>query len=135
MLPMANVLLYHHAQGLTSGVRDFAETLRADGHTVYAPDLYDGNVFDTLDAGIGYAKEVGFGTILERGRGAAEGLPSEMVYAGFSLGGSFGRSVYRNFTAGNNGGVPTFVNTVVFDGYAWAVAGLTELFTPGSRSA
>ena len=83
---MANVLLYHHAQGLTSGVRDFAETLRADGHTVHVPDLYDGNVFDTLDAGMGYAKEVGFGTILERGRTAAEGLPEDLVYAGFSLG-------------------------------------------------
>jgi dienelactone hydrolase len=83
---MATVLLYHHAQGLTSGVRDFAETLRADGHTVHVPDLYDGNVFDTLDAGIGYAKEVGFGTILERGRAAAEGLPEDLVYAGFSLG-------------------------------------------------
>jgi dienelactone hydrolase len=83
---MATVLLYHHAQGLTPGVRDFAETLRADGHTVHVPDLYDGNVFDTLDAGMGYAKEVGFGTILERGRAAAEGLPEDLVYAGFSLG-------------------------------------------------
>jgi dienelactone hydrolase len=83
---MADVLLYHHAQGLTTGVRDFAETLRADGHTVHIPDLYDGNVFDSLDAGIGYAREVGFGALLERGRAAAEGLPEDLVYAGFSLG-------------------------------------------------
>lgn len=83
---MAEVLLFHHAQGLTSGVRDFAETLMAAGHTVHVPDLYDGNVFESLDAGIGYAREVGFGTILERGRSAASGLADELVYAGFSLG-------------------------------------------------
>ena len=83
---MAEVLLFHHAQGLTSGVRDFAETLMAAGHTVHVPDLYDGNVFESLDAGIGYAREVGFGTILERGRSAASGLADEPVYAGFSLG-------------------------------------------------
>ena len=83
---MAEVLLIHHAQGLTSGVRDFAEALRRDGHTVHVPDLYDGNVFESLDAGIGYAKEVGFGAIMERGRAAADGLPNELVYAGFSLG-------------------------------------------------
>jgi len=83
---MAEVLLFHHAQGLTSGVRDFAQTLTAAGHSVHVPDLYDGNVFESLDAGIGYAREVGFGTILERGRSAADGLADELVYAGFSLG-------------------------------------------------
>ncbi len=83
---MAEVLIYHHAQGLTTGVRDFAEMLRAEGHTAHVPDLYDGNVFDSLDAGIGYAKEAGFGAILERGRAAADGLPHGIVYAGFSLG-------------------------------------------------
>ena len=83
---MAEVLLFHHVQGLTSGLRDFAERLRQAGHTVHVPDLYDGRTFDTLDAGIGYAQQVGFGTILERGTAAADGLPSAMVYAGFSLG-------------------------------------------------
>ena len=56
------------------------------GHTVHTPDLYDGKTFDEIDAGVGYAKEVGFGTILERGKAAAEGLPNELVYAGISLG-------------------------------------------------
>ena len=69
---MAEVLLIHHIQGLTDGVLAFADDLRAGGHTVHVPDLYDGNVFDSLDAGIGYAKEVGFGTILERGKAAAD---------------------------------------------------------------
>jgi dienelactone hydrolase len=83
---MAEVLLFHNAHGLTSGVRDFAETLRKAGHTVHVPDLYEGKFFENLDDGVAHAQEVGFGTILERGRRAAEGLPNELVYAGFSLG-------------------------------------------------
>ena len=61
---MAEVLLFHHAQGLTPGVQEFAERLRAAGHTVHVPDLYDGHVFDDLEAGLGYASEVGFGTVI-----------------------------------------------------------------------
>jgi len=83
---VAEVLLFHHAQGLTPGVLAFADELRAAGHEVHAPDLYDGKTFADLTEGVGYAKEVGFGTIAERGRLAAEGLPNEIVYAGFSLG-------------------------------------------------
>src|SRR5438094_655679 len=83
---MAEVLLFHHAQGQTAGFLAFADELRADGHTVHTPDLYDGNTFAALDDGVGYAKQVGFDTILERGRLAGEGLPSELVYGGFSLG-------------------------------------------------
>jgi dienelactone hydrolase len=83
---VAEVLLFHHAQGLTAGCLSFADDLRAAGHVVYAPDLYDGKTFADLDDGVGYAKEVGFDTIAERGRLAAEGLANEIVYAGFSLG-------------------------------------------------
>lgn len=83
---MADVLLFHHAHGLTSGVREFAEALRAAGHTVHVPDLYEGRVFDTLEDGVGYAQQVGFDTITARGRAAAAELPAALVYAGFSLG-------------------------------------------------
>lgn len=83
---MAEVLLFHHAQGRTPGVVAFADELRRAGHTVHVPDLYDGRTFDDLEAGVGYAREVGFGTILERGADVAEGLPAGLVYAGFSLG-------------------------------------------------
>ena len=65
---MAEILLFHHAQGQTPGFLAFAEDLRAAGHVVHAPDLYDGNTFDDLDEGVGYAKQVGFGEIIERGR-------------------------------------------------------------------
>lgn len=83
---MSDVLLFHHALGLTSGVHDFADQLRSAGHTVHVPDLYEGRVFDDLDAGIRHAQEVGFATIAERGRAVADTLPPTLVYAGFSLG-------------------------------------------------
>lgn len=84
---MAEVLLFHHALGLTSGCLRFADGLTAAGHVVHAPDLYDGRTFSELRAGIAYAqKELGFDTVLERARAAAAGLPNEIVYAGLSLG-------------------------------------------------
>jgi dienelactone hydrolase len=83
---MAEVLLFHHAQGQTPGFLTFADELRGSGHTVHTPDLYDGRTFEELDEGVGYAQEIGFDTVVERGRVAAESLPSELVYAGFSLG-------------------------------------------------
>jgi dienelactone hydrolase len=83
---MAEILLLHHAQGLTPGCLAFADELRAAGHVVHAPDLYDGKTFAELDDGIGYAREVGFDTMQERGVRAADGLPDEIVYAGMSLG-------------------------------------------------
>ncbi|MFD5552527.1 dienelactone hydrolase family protein [Streptomyces sp. NPDC127068] len=83
---MAEVLVFHHGHGLTVGVRGFAERLRRAGHTVHTPDLYEGRVFDSLGEGVGYAEAVGFDTITARGTAAAEGLPAELVYLGFSLG-------------------------------------------------
>ena len=83
---MAEIVLFHHAQGQTTGFLAFADELRAAGHTVHTPDLYDGKTFAALDEGVGYAQQVGFDTILERGRLAAASLPNELVYGGFSLG-------------------------------------------------
>jgi dienelactone hydrolase len=83
---MAELLLLHHAQGLTPGCLALAGELRAAGHVVHVPDLYDGNTFPTLAEGIGYAEQIGFDAIIERGRLAADGLPEGIVYAGLSLG-------------------------------------------------
>ena len=83
---MAEVLLFHHAQGQTAGFHAFADELRRAGHTVHTPDLFEGRTFGTIDEGVAHAEEVGFGEIIERGVRAAEKLPSELVYAGFSLG-------------------------------------------------
>jgi len=83
---MTEVLLFHHAQGLTDGVRSFAGTLARAGHTVHTPDLYDGATFGSLDEGVAHAKELGFDTILDRGVASADHLGKGLVYAGFSLG-------------------------------------------------
>jgi dienelactone hydrolase len=83
---MAEVVLFHHAQGLTPGVVAFAEELRRAGHAVHTPDLFEGRTFETLEAGLDYVKEVGFGEMVDRGVRAAEDLPADLVYAGFSLG-------------------------------------------------
>jgi dienelactone hydrolase len=83
---MVEVLLFHHAQGLTPGVLAFAEALRSGGHVVHAPDLYEGRTFSDLDEGVAHAEQLGFGTIVARGEAAAEDLPADIVYAGFSLG-------------------------------------------------
>ena len=83
---MAEVLLFHHALGQTSGFLAFADELRRAGHTVHTPDLYDGRTFQTLNDGIAYAEEIGFGNVIERGVRVADDLPDELVYAGFSLG-------------------------------------------------
>ena len=83
---MAEVLLYHHIQGLTDGVQAFADDLRQAGHTVHTPDLFEGHTFGSLKEGMGFAREAGFDVIRARGAAAAEELGSELVYAGFSFG-------------------------------------------------
>ncbi|HXZ63148.1 MAG TPA: dienelactone hydrolase family protein [Streptosporangiaceae bacterium] len=83
---MAEVVLFHHALGLTPGVVAFAGQLRDAGHTVHTPDLYDGRTFGTLDEGVANAAEIGFEEVLERGVRAVDGLPDGLVYAGISLG-------------------------------------------------
>jgi dienelactone hydrolase len=83
---MAEVLLFHHAQGRTPGVLAFAEELRAAGHTVHAPDLLEGRTFGTLEEGMAHVQQVGFGEVMDRGIQAVQGLPDALVYAGFSLG-------------------------------------------------
>ena len=84
---MADVVLYHHVQGLTTGVVSFADELRRAGHTVHTPDLFDARTFAAIDDGMAYAREIGFDALLERGVAAGEGVSSTgAVYAGFSLG-------------------------------------------------
>jgi len=83
---MAEILVLHHSLGLTKGILDFADQLRGEGHTVHAPDLFDGHVFTSIEEGMTYVNEVGFEEIIERGVRAASELPREIIYAGFSLG-------------------------------------------------
>ena len=76
---MTDVLLFHHAQGLTAGIRSFADELRAAGHTVHVPDFYGGRTYATLEEGMAYVEEVGFEKILEQNVRNADDLPTELV--------------------------------------------------------
>jgi len=83
---MAEIILFHHVQGLTAGVIAFADKLQNAGHTVHSPDLFNGSTFDDIEKGMRFVKEIGFGEVLKRGELAVNDLPTNLVYAGFSLG-------------------------------------------------
>lgn len=83
---MAGVILFHHAQGLTDGVRAFAEEVRRAGHDIVVPDLYDGAIFETVEAGVANAEKLGFENVIAAGVEVAEGMAEGLVYGGFSLG-------------------------------------------------
>jgi dienelactone hydrolase len=83
---MAEVLLFHHAQGLTPGLVAFADDLRTAGHTVHTPDLFEGRTFGSIDDGMAHIQGVGMEEMTERGVHTADDLPNDLVYAGFSFG-------------------------------------------------
>ena len=83
---MTDVLLFHHALGVTPGIEAFADDLRAAGHTVATPDLFDGRTFDSVDDGVAYAEEVGFDEIIDRGVAFAAEQATPFAVIGFSLG-------------------------------------------------
>ena len=82
---MAEVLLFHHIQGVTTGVVAFADRLREAGHTVHTPDLYGGRTFDSIAEGAAYV--TGAEPDLDgMADAAADALPDAVVYAGISSG-------------------------------------------------
>lgn len=83
---MAEILVFHHALGLTEGLRGFADTIRSTGHAVTTPDLFDGKTFEKVSEGVAYAESIGFGTISDRGVAVADGVGEQIVTIGFSLG-------------------------------------------------
>jgi len=87
---MAEILLLHHAMGLTPGVHEFAESLRSVGHTVHTPDLF-GRTFATTEEGVDFEENaIGWEGMLQRTEAAAEGLPAGIVHLGMSLGVVYG---------------------------------------------
>jgi dienelactone hydrolase len=85
---MAEVVLFHHVQGLTDGVRAFAEELGKGGHTVHTPDLFGGQRPASIDDGIALVQRIGDEELDLRANAAVEGLPAGLVYGGFSFGGA-----------------------------------------------
>jgi dienelactone hydrolase len=90
---MAEVLLFHHAQGLTPGIHAFADELRAAGHLVDTPDLFAGQTFGSIDEGMAHIKTIGFDELRARGFAQANAYPAEIVYGGFSFGESIAQQL------------------------------------------
>jgi len=116
---MAEVVLFHSVLGLGPGVIAAAERLREAGHTVHAPDLFDGEVFDDLDAGMRKEEALGYREIARRAGEAVAGLPAGLVFAGFSLG-----AVHAELLAASR---PGALGAVLMHG-AVPVEGLNEFF-------
>ncbi|WP_030209462.1 dienelactone hydrolase family protein [Streptomyces sp. NRRL S-87] len=84
-----NIMLFHSTYGLRPAVHAAAERLRAAGHEVVVPDLFEGRVFDTVEEGMAFNEELGRDEILKRAiLAAAPHSARGLVYAGFSLGAS-----------------------------------------------
>lgn len=83
---MANVVLFHHVLGLTDGVHAFADQLRDAGHQVVTADLFGGRRFATIEEGAAHLESIGVSALIERGQHALEGLESELVFVGISMG-------------------------------------------------
>ena len=85
---MAEVVLFHHVQGLTDGVRAFAAELGKGGHTVHTPDLFDGQHPASIDDGLELVQRIGDEELDRRTDAAVAALPPGLVYGGFSFGGA-----------------------------------------------
>ena len=82
---MAHVVIFHHIQGLTPGMRRMADTIRDAGHNVHAPDLHDGRVFETIEEGAAF-RQSGAAEVDVRADEAVAQLPEDLVYIGVSSG-------------------------------------------------
>lgn len=83
---MAEVVLFHHVQGLTDGVRAFAYALAAGGHVVHTPDLFSGERPGSIDDGVALVEQIGHQVLDERADLVVNEMPAALVYAGFSFG-------------------------------------------------
>lgn len=83
---MTDIVLFHHARGLTAGMHGLAADLEADGHVVHLPDLFHGATFDTIDEGVDHARRTGSDVLVDRGVAAGTRAPADSVYVGISLG-------------------------------------------------
>ncbi|MFJ6660166.1 dienelactone hydrolase family protein [Streptomyces sp. NPDC091377] len=89
-----NIVLFHSAYGLGPAVRDAADRLRAAGHEVVTPDLYEGRTFGTVEEGMAAKDAIGKDELLKRAvLAAAPSSERGLVYAGFSLGASIAQTL------------------------------------------
>ncbi|MEU0626970.1 dienelactone hydrolase family protein [Streptomyces sp. NPDC005989] len=86
---LMNIMLFHSTYGLRPAVHAAAGRLRAAGHEVQVPDLFEGRTFETVEEGLAFKEEVGKDELLRRAVLAAAPYSDRgLVYAGFSFGAS-----------------------------------------------
>jgi dienelactone hydrolase len=83
---MTDVILFHHALGVTEGINEFADRLRDGGHRVTVADLFDGETFDKVEDGVAHEEQLGWEEMIARSELAIAPLPPAVVIGGFSLG-------------------------------------------------
>ena len=88
---MADVILFHHALGVTDGIQAFADELREGGHRVTVPDLFGGTTFHTIEEGVAFEEQLGWDEMIARSESAIAPLPPGVVIGGFSLGAVYGQ--------------------------------------------
>ncbi|MEV4441358.1 dienelactone hydrolase family protein, partial [Streptomyces sp. NPDC049577] len=82
------------AYGLRPAVHAAGDRLRAAGHEVHVPDLYEGRTAETVEEGMAIKDEIGQEELLRRAITAVAPLSDRgLVYAGFSLGGSIAQNL------------------------------------------
>ncbi|MFI5618451.1 dienelactone hydrolase family protein [Streptomyces sp. NPDC051567] len=84
-----NIMLFHSTYGLRPAVHEAADRLRAAGHQVQVPDLFEGRTFETAEEGMAHQDEIGRDELLKRAVLASAPFSDQgLVYAGLSFGGS-----------------------------------------------
>ncbi|MGW7758944.1 dienelactone hydrolase family protein [Streptomyces violaceusniger] len=90
----STIVLFHSAYGLRPAVQEAAGRLRAAGHEVVVPDLYEGQTAETVEDGMVIKERIGRDELLKRAITAAAPYSDRgLVYAGFSLGGALAQNL------------------------------------------
>ncbi|BDM67942.1 dienelactone hydrolase [Streptomyces nigrescens] len=88
------IVLFHSVCGLRPAVHAAADRLRAAGHEVIVPDLFDGRTADSVPDGILIKDEIGKEELLKRAITAVAPYSDRgLVYAGFSFGGAVAQNL------------------------------------------
>ena len=66
MADAETIVMFHSVYGLRPAVHQAAERLRAAGHEVVTPDLFEGRTFGSVEDGMEFTEGVGRDELLRR---------------------------------------------------------------------
>ncbi|UQA98034.1 dienelactone hydrolase family protein [Streptomyces halobius] len=88
------IVLFHSVCGVRPAVHAAADRLRAAGHEVVVPDLFDGRTADSVQDGLAVKDDIGKDELLKRAVTAVAPYSDRgLVYAGFSFGGAVAQNL------------------------------------------